>query len=100
MLRTNTNLCPPSLLPTAPQGFSSCIIACPKLHTASLLRQVLPLLAPSAPFVVYSPWQQPLAEAMAELSGSGRAVMLQLSESWMRPYQVIGISRYGLSANA
>lgn len=31
---------------------------------------------------------QPLTEAMAELTGSGRAVMLQLSESWMREYQV------------
>jgi hypothetical protein len=39
---------------------------------------------------VYSPWQQPLAEAMQELQGSGLAVMLQLSESWMRQYQVGG----------
>ncbi|KAI8462770.1 MAG: Gcd10p family-domain-containing protein [Monoraphidium minutum] len=70
-------------------GFSSCVIANPKLHPGAVLRQVLPLLAPSAAFVVFSPWQQPLAEAMAELAGSGRAVMLQLSESWMRPYQVL-----------
>jgi len=73
---------------SAQKGFTSCILAAPKLHTASLLRQVLPLLAPSASFVVFSPWQQPLAEAMSELQGSGHAVMLTLSESWMRVYQV------------
>ena len=38
--------------------------------------------------MVFSPHMQPLTEAMAELTGSGRAVMLQLSESWMREYQV------------
>lgn len=69
-------------------GFSSCIIAAPKLHTVSLLMEVLPLLTPSCTFVVYSPWIQPLAEAMHQLSRSKRAVMLQLQESWLRPYQV------------
>jgi tRNA (adenine-N(1)-)-methyltransferase non-catalytic subunit len=50
---------------------------------------VLPLLAPSSPFVVFSPWQQPLAEAMSQLTASKAALMLQLQESWMRPYQVL-----------
>ncbi|WIA33537.1 hypothetical protein OEZ86_006661 [Tetradesmus obliquus] len=71
------------------QGFNSCIIAAPRLHTASILKQVLPLLAPSTPFVVFSPWQQPLAEAMAQLTARKAALMLQLQESWMRPYQVL-----------
>lgn len=74
--------------PPPPPGFTSCVLAAPKLHALALLRRVLPLLAPSAPFVVFSPWQQPLAEAMAALTGGGDAVMLQLSESWTRQYQV------------
>lgn len=70
-------------------GFNSCIIAAPKLQPASILQQVLPLLAPSSPFVVFSPWVQPLAEAMAALTASRGAVMMQLQESWLRPYQVL-----------
>jgi tRNA (adenine-N(1)-)-methyltransferase non-catalytic subunit len=70
-------------------GFNSCIIAAPKLQPTAMLQQLLPLLAPSSPFVVFSPWVQPLAEAMAALTASRSAVMLQLQESWLRPYQVL-----------
>lgn len=71
------------------QGFNSCIIAAPRLHTASILQEVLSLLAPSTPFAVFSPWMQPLAEAMQQLTSNRQAVLLQLQESWMRPYQVL-----------
>jgi hypothetical protein len=71
-------------------GFTSCIIAAPKLHAAALLREVLPLLQPSASFVVYSPYLQPLAEAQAELSAGRLAVQLQVQESWLREHQVRG----------
>ncbi|KAG1670749.1 hypothetical protein FOA52_013976 [Chlamydomonas sp. UWO 241] len=70
-------------------GFTSCIIASPKVHPLSLLEHALPLLQPSSPFVVFSPWPQPLAEALAQLQSSRQAVMLQLSESWLRPHQVL-----------
>jgi tRNA (adenine-N(1)-)-methyltransferase non-catalytic subunit len=70
-------------------GFTSCIIAAPKLWPAAILAQVLPLLAPSATFAVFSPWLQPLAEAMAALTASRSAVMMTLQESWLRPYQVL-----------
>lgn len=69
--------------------FNSLILASPKLQPASTLQQLLPLLAPSSPFVVFSPWVQPLAEAMSALTASKGAVMLQLQESWLRPYQVL-----------
>jgi tRNA (adenine-N(1)-)-methyltransferase non-catalytic subunit len=69
-------------------GFTSCIIAAPKLHTSALLREVLPLLQPSASLVVYSPFLQPLAEAQAELSTARLAVQLQVQESWFREHQV------------
>lgn len=47
--------------------YTSCIIAAPALSPTAALDAVLPLLAPSTPFAVYSLWTQPLAEAMSEL---------------------------------
>jgi tRNA (adenine-N(1)-)-methyltransferase non-catalytic subunit len=72
--------------------FTSCILAAPALSPLSALSAVLPLLAPSAPFAVYCHWQQPLAEAMAELQRSRRAVALTLQECWWRDHQVGGIT--------
>lgn len=73
-----------------PPGFSSCIIALPKVHPTAALAAIWPLLAPSASFVVFSPWAQPLAEAHTHLQASKQCLMLQLQESWLRPYQVGG----------
>lgn len=73
----------------AQQGFASSIVASPRIDTSSLMQQVLPLLQPSAPFVVFSPWPQPLADCMHQLVAKRQAVMLQLQESWMRPHQVL-----------
>ncbi|KAK2077334.1 hypothetical protein QBZ16_004968 [Prototheca wickerhamii] len=76
---------------TAPplSGFSCCIVAAPSLDPSSVLATILPLLRPSAAFAVYSPWQQPLAEAMHELRTAHRAVNLSLQESWWRAAQVL-----------
>ncbi|EFJ43222.1 hypothetical protein VOLCADRAFT_119181 [Volvox carteri f. nagariensis] len=70
-------------------GFDSCLVALPRVHPTALLAAVWPLLAPSATFAVFSPWAQPLAEAMSHLQTSRNAVLLQLQESWLRPYQVL-----------
>ena len=45
-------------------GFDSCIIAVPRLDPVSVMREVMPLLQPSTPFVVYSQWVQPLADCL------------------------------------
>jgi hypothetical protein len=47
-------------------GFNSCILAAPYVEVGAL-HSVLPLLAPSAPFAVYSLWLQPLAQAAQQL---------------------------------
>ncbi|KAG2484255.1 hypothetical protein HYH03_016900 [Edaphochlamys debaryana] len=73
----------------ATTGFDSCLLANPRLHPTALLAAVWPLLAPSATFAVYSPWAQPLAETLTHLQVSRNGVMLQLQESWLRPYQVL-----------
>lgn len=48
-------------------GFSSCILASPNIDPSVLLRRVMPLLAPSASFAIFSNWLQPLADCMFKL---------------------------------
>ncbi|KFM22765.1 tRNA (adenine(58)-N(1))-methyltransferase non-catalytic subunit TRM6 [Auxenochlorella protothecoides] len=69
--------------------FNACIVAAPGLDPGAALRALLPLLAPSTPFAVYSPWMQPLAEAMHALRAEHAAVGLALQESWWREQQVL-----------
>ncbi|PHU01504.1 hypothetical protein BC332_31291 [Capsicum chinense] len=59
-------------------GFSSLIIAAPELDPWGIIKEVLPLLAFSAPFAVYHYLQ---IEKMA--------IGLQISEPWLREYQVL-----------
>ena len=59
-------------------GFSSCVIAAPTLQPIAAVQRLLPFLAPSAFLVVFSPFLQPLAEAMAALQASKAAINLQL----------------------
>ena len=48
-------------------GFSSCILASPSIDPSVLLRRVMPLLAHSASFAIFSNWMQPLADCMFKL---------------------------------
>ena len=59
-------------------GFDSCIVAAPGLQPLAAVQRLLPFLAPSAFFVVFSPVLQPLAEAMAGLQAAKAATNLQL----------------------
>ena len=45
-------------------------------------------LAPSRPFVVYSPYIEPLMETYLAMKDTGKAVMVMLTETWLRNYQV------------
>jgi tRNA (adenine-N(1)-)-methyltransferase non-catalytic subunit len=56
--------------------------------TATLL-DLLPYLTPSAPFVVYSEYMEPLVECFRELQKQGLAINLRLMDTWMREYQVL-----------
>jgi len=69
--------------------FTSCILAFPSLDQIELIRAVLPLLAPSAPFVMYGQHAQPLAECLDHLRNGSHAVNLMLQEAWMREIQVL-----------
>lgn len=56
--------------------------------TATLL-ELLPYLAPSAPFVVYAEYMEPLIECFREIQKQGLAINLRLMDTWMREYQVL-----------
>ncbi|XP_030497117.2 uncharacterized protein LOC115712857 [Cannabis sativa] len=70
-------------------GFSSLIVAAPDLDTWSLVKDLLPLLSNSAPFAIYHQFLQPLATCMHNLQLEKMAIGLQISEPWLREYQVL-----------
>ncbi|PHT33073.1 hypothetical protein CQW23_29410 [Capsicum baccatum] len=54
-----------------------------------IIKEVLPLLAFSAPFAVYHQYASPLATCMHSLQIEKMAIGLQISEPWLREYQVL-----------
>lgn len=70
-------------------GFSSMIVVAPELDPWSLVKDLLPLLSYSAPFAIYHQYLQPLATCMHSLQVRKMAIGLQISESWLREYQVL-----------
>ncbi|KAJ4759892.1 tRNA (Adenine(58)-N(1))-methyltransferase non-catalytic subunit trm6 [Rhynchospora pubera] len=70
-------------------GFTSLIIAAPEMDVESLIMDLLPLLAYSAPFAIYHQYLQPLATCMHKLQASKMAIGMQISEPWLREYQVL-----------
>lgn len=70
-------------------GFSSLIIAAPELDPWGIIKEVFPLLSFSAPFAVYHQYAQPLATCMHNLQIEKMAIGLQISEPWLREYQVL-----------
>ncbi|KAL0459179.1 UNVERIFIED_CONTAM: tRNA (adenine(58)-N(1))-methyltransferase non-catalytic subunit TRM6 [Sesamum latifolium] len=70
-------------------GFSSLIIAAPDLDAWGIVKELVPLLSYSAPFVIYHQYLQPLASCMHNLQIEKTAIGLQLSEPWLREYQVL-----------
>jgi len=64
------------------------IIAC-KQHPTNILLALVKYLAFSRPFVVYSPYKEPLMEAYQAIKESGKSVMVTLNESWLRNYQIL-----------
>lgn len=65
------------------------IILVAKYDPTSTLLDMLPYLAPSAPFVVYAEYMEPLVECFRELQKQELAINLRLMDTWMREYQVL-----------
>lgn len=70
-------------------GFSSLIIATPDMDVWSIMQKLIPLLSYSAPFAIYHQYLQPLAECMHKLQLGKMAIGLQITEPWLREYQVL-----------
>ncbi|VVB03491.1 unnamed protein product [Arabis nemorensis] len=70
-------------------GFSSLIIAAQDQDPWSVAKDVLPLLSYSAPFAIYHQYLQPLATCMHNLQQEKMAINLQITEPWLREYQVL-----------
>lgn len=70
-------------------GFSSLIVAAPEVDAWSIVKEVIPLLSFSAPFAIYHQYLQPLATCMHNLQLGKMAIGLQISESWLREYQIL-----------
>ncbi|XP_038704457.1 tRNA (adenine(58)-N(1))-methyltransferase non-catalytic subunit trm6-like isoform X2 [Tripterygium wilfordii] len=70
-------------------GFSSVILAASDLDPWNLVKDILPLLSYSAPFAIYHQYLQPLATCMHSLQVGKLAIGLQISEPWLREYQVL-----------
>ncbi|KAM0010638.1 putative tRNA (adenine(58)-N(1))-methyltransferase non-catalytic subunit TRM6 [Helianthus debilis subsp. tardiflorus] len=75
-------------------GFSSLIIAAPDADAWNIVKEVLPFLSFSAPFVIYHQYLQPLATCMHNLQVEKMAIGLQITEPWLREYQVLFVNLY------
>ncbi|KAJ8270478.1 hypothetical protein GJAV_G00115260 [Gymnothorax javanicus] len=71
-----------------PRNADALVIAS-RFHPCSVLLGLLKFMAPSRPFVVYSQYRESLVECYTKLREQGGAVNIQLSETWLRHYQVL-----------
>lgn len=71
------------------RSLDSLILVAQYDHPLSLLKLTYPFLAPSKQFVIYSDTISPLLECHEYLKSNSLAVSLNLSESWLRKYQVL-----------
>lgn len=66
-----------------------CVIIATKCDPTATLMAMLPYLASSSPFVVFSEFIEPLTECFRELQKKSLAINLRLSDTWTREYQVL-----------
>ena len=71
------------------RGFDSCVLSDWKVHPSALIEGVLPLLAPSAAFAIYSAGLTSLVECHDLLKERKDVVMVELQDIWWREYQVL-----------
>ena len=65
------------------------LIIAAKQHPTSILLHLITYLAPSRPFVVFSSYKEPLMEAYFAVKETGKTVLVTLTETWLRNYQVL-----------
>ncbi|KAI8924663.1 Gcd10p family-domain-containing protein [Entophlyctis helioformis] len=73
---------------TVKEGNFDGLLVASRFDTKEILEKLCPLLAPSKPVVVYSPHKEDLLDAFYHVRVSRRFINAQVTESWMREYQV------------
>jgi tRNA (adenine-N(1)-)-methyltransferase non-catalytic subunit len=68
---------------------SHALVLAPGHEPISILKATLPALFDSCPLVIYSEHVEPLTRAFAWLKISGNAINLQLTETWLREFQIL-----------
>lgn len=68
------------------QGVDRLIIAC-KYRLLPILKQALALLTPSAPFVVFHEYLEPLVECFQYMQDNHLSVRMVLADTWFREFQ-------------
>lgn len=89
IIRPGRNPSPTDMSRWAKHGFTSLLIGAPEMEPWSIAQELIPLLRPSSPFVIYHRYLQPLAQCMHELQLSKMAVALEIVEPWLREYQIL-----------
>jgi len=64
------------------------VIVC-KQHPGNIVLYLSKYIAPSRPFAIYSAYKEPLMDAYVQLKDAGVAIMVNLSETWLRNHQVL-----------
>jgi tRNA (adenine-N(1)-)-methyltransferase non-catalytic subunit len=84
-------MCRPSLEDTITwlEAKSDSLIIVTNFDPLSTLMKLFPYLAPSCPVTLFCEHLEPLAKCFNYLKNDHKAIKLQLSETWMREYQMI-----------
>lgn len=65
------------------------LIVCTDIDIVTVVSALLPLLGASKPFAVFSPFSQGLMECYMDLKNRNAALHLQLTENWVREFQIL-----------
>lgn len=71
------------------RSLDSLIIVVQNDHPLYILEKLYPFIAPSRQFVIFSDMTEPLIECQQYLKSNCLAISMQVSESWLRHYQVL-----------
>ncbi|CAF1006328.1 unnamed protein product [Brachionus calyciflorus] len=66
-----------------------CLIIASKFRPSPILEKLIDSMAPNRNFVIYSLIQEPLIECHSFLKRTQKAIHIELSDSWLREYQVL-----------
>jgi tRNA (adenine-N(1)-)-methyltransferase non-catalytic subunit len=70
-------------------GNMDCLVVATKFYPTPIVLSLIDFVAPSRPIIVFSPYKEPLLDCFLKLKEHGGVLMIKLSETWLRGYQVL-----------